>query len=440
MYKALDRHIRSKNLFDKRDQLLVALSGGVDSVVLIHLLTALEYKVVLAHCNFKLRGKDSEADEAFCLALAKRLNLPIHLKAFDTKAYANINKQSIQMAARELRYQWFDELLQENAYDYLLTAHHANDSVESIVLNFIRGTGISGLLGIDEKRNNLVRPLLAFKKAEIIEFAKAQKIKFRKDASNEEDKYKRNFVRLKLLPLIKTLNPAFDDVLLKNADLLADEKALANAFVEQKKKELLQLKNGNYFISIQQLLRETHYQAILGAVMYAFGFNRSQIEDMLKHLLQKGLSGKTFKNKKYQVNLFFDQIEIAALTGQKFKALVFNDLKALENSGLFKISKIGKVMKVDGNALLLDASQLVFPLHLRTKKTGDKFKPFGMDSFKLLSDFYKEQKLSPTEKQNTKILVNAASQIMWIVGHRSDERFRIPKQLKNILLIEYLGH
>ncbi|MEI6020453.1 MAG: tRNA lysidine(34) synthetase TilS [Bacteroidota bacterium] len=440
MLSQFEKHIRLKKLFSKNDHLLVAISGGVDSVILTRLLCALNYKVSLAHCNFNLRGNDSDADEAFCIALANELKVKIHVQHFNTKSYAKQNQLSIQMAARELRYSWFDELMQKHAYDYLLTAHHANDSVESILLNLIRGSGLNGLIGMEEKRNQLIRPLLPFQKLEIENFAKAEKIKFRKDGSNDEDKYKRNFVRLKLLPLIKQLNPSFDEVLLKNAALLANEKALANAFVEQKKKELLHVKETGFEIIVKQLLAESEYKTIIGAILHSFGFNSTHINALVRHLEQKGLSGKLFKSKSHQLYMSFDKIVISNLSNQNFQEMVFQNLEDLKASGIFEMIKTNKIKKIDCNTLMLDTAQLTFPLYLRGKKTGDKFKPFGMQGFKLLSDYFKEQKLNALQRQNTKLLVNAMGQIMWIVGYRSDERFRVSENSKSILLIKYLGN
>jgi len=435
----LEKHIQSQKLFSKNQSLLLAVSGGVDSVVLSHLLSQLNYKITLAHCNFKLRGKESEDDEKFCRDLAKKLNLKIHVHQFDIKSYSKKNKVSIQMAARDLRYAWFDQLIKEQHYNLLLTAHHADDSVETILLNLIRGSGLKGLAGMQAINGHVIRPLLNFSKKEIESYAEKHKIKFRKDSSNDEDKYKRNFVRLKLIPQIQKLNPAFNQTLLANAHYLAEDLNLLKTYIQIKRQALVIEKNNQYLINIQNLLKETNLQALTVHLLEHFGFNASQVEDLISTLNSKNFKGKLFATKAYIMHVGDKELMIIKNIQSIEIKHVYHSLQALKSSQLLKTQSIKKFALPHRNELLIESKHLIFPLTIRQRITGDKFKPFGMNGFKLLSDFYKEQKLNAVEKDNTKLLVNGNGDIIWVIGYRSDERYRVNEKSKNILKLTQLG-
>ncbi len=437
MLARFDKHIQTQKLFTKNQSLLLAVSGGIDSVVLAHLLTQLKYKIVLAHCNFNLRGKESDEDETFCRKLAKKLHVNIYVQSFDIKKYCKVNKVSIQMAARELRYAWFKELVEKNNYDFILTAHHLDDSVETILLNIIRGTGLKGLVGIQEKNNKIIRPLLAFKKSEIKAFAKLNKIEFRTDKTNADDKYKRNFVRLNLIPKIKQLNPIFDETLMRSALNMQHDQALLTEFVDFKKKSLIHETGKSIIIKIQQILEEKNCLAILKHLLQDYHFNNDQTEDVYVNIVNAGLKGKQIKSQSH--TLYISQKELVIITNTKSNIFhhVFENLDDLKKCSLFKLEVEAKFKIPKSDELIIDSNKLIFPMVLRNKNTGDKFKPFGMKGFKLLSDFFKEQKLNSLQKKEVKILVNGNGEIIWIINYRSDERYRVNEKASNLIKIKY---
>ena len=439
MITRLQQHISQQHLFTPRHRLLVALSGGVDSVVLCYALCELGYTPILAHCNFGLRGKDSDGDEIFCRQLAKTLGLTIHVKTFATKVYAAKHGLSIQMAARELRYTWFDDLLRSQGYDFLLTAHHANDSVESILLNLVRGTGSKGLLGIASTRKQIIRPLLHFQKSELLHYAKQGRLNFREDKSNAEDKYKRNLVRLKVMPLLKKINPDVEQAILKNANLLAQTEELADAYVAHKTESLCIYRGDTLVISVKALMAEKYSPQITGKLMHAYGFNSTHIQKLLQTLSSPATSGKSFRSKTHVCEISFGEILIRKIQHKTFVALKFGNVAELCECAKFRITHVKAIKKLEPTDLVLNTDVLTFPLTLRPVKKGDRFKPFGMKGFKLLSDFFREQKVSVLQRKEAQVLCDGNGQIIWVCGYRSDERFRITEAPAKMIKLTYLG-
>jgi len=436
--KAFADHINREKLFDPDSRLLLAVSGGIDSVVLAHLLKKCGYPFSLAHCNFGLRKKDSDHDEEFCRQLAQQLGVEIYVKSFDVNAYRKKKKLSVQMAARELRYLWFKDLIIKKKFDYLLTAHHGNDMIETALINFLRGTGINGLKGIPEKAGQIVRPLLTFTKEQILAYATENKISFRLDKSNNEDKYERNFLRLNIVPAFKKLHPGFEKTALENISNFREEAGIVNDFIIGRIENLVTVKGDMLYLDTKSLLKEKYRKTILHAFLYPLGFNSTQAANIDKNISQEGLAGKLFESPSHTLTIDRNRLVIRVNASESFQPLNISSLAALKKCPLLKVQQALKFEIPGKKELILDPRSLAFPLQIRTKKTGDRFSPFGMKGFKLLSDFLKEQKLNNFEKESCKLLVNGNGEIIWVMGYRNDERYKVDPKAPGLLKLSYL--
>jgi len=432
VFKDFESHIQRNNLFDKNQQLLLAISGGLDSTVLAYLLNSAGYKLSLAHCNFQLRGKDSDEDEKFCIALAKKLKVPIFCKKFDTKEYCKQTGLNVQLAARKMRYEWFQELVTENNWDYLLTAHHANDVVETVFINLLRGTGIAGLKGIPEKNGIVVRPLLTFTKEQLLQFAKAKKIKFRVDKTNLDDKYERNFIRNNIVPLLKKINPQLEETFIRNSFHLQQEAGIVKEFLSNKSVEYATQTHDALFINKTRLKHERYIESILHYLISGFGFNGHQQKNILRAIQTPNTVGKVFISATHQLVIDRSDLVIKEITTpeQELRVNSFSELKKL---AFIKTAPLKKFVPPQQKELVLSASKLVFPLVFRGKRTGDRFRPFGMKGSKLLSDYMKEQKMNAFDKENCTLMVNGNGEIVWILGHRSDDRYKVSAKDADLL-------
>lgn len=438
MLKQFESNIVKKQLFSKTDKLIVALSGGVDSVVLVYLLQKLNYDFILAHCNFKLRGKNSDLDELFCKGLAKKLKVPFYSVQFDTNLFAKRHKMSIQMAARELRYNWLNGICNDTKSGYILTAHHANDLIETIFINMLRGTGINGLKGIAEKNKNLVRPLLFATKHEIEEFAKQQNIQYRLDKSNLEDKYERNFLRLNTIPSLKRLNPRLENTFIENTSRWKEEAGIVNFYLYERWSKLVVNNNNKIFVKKQRLLSEPFLESLLNFGLNGLGFSSTQLKNIITNLTTNGLPGKLFTSNTHQLTIAPHELVIQNKEQLEVKPVIIQNLNELKKNRNLKFSELNSFHVPKSNSIILNPGKLIFPLTIRTVQKGDKFQPFGMKGFKLLSDFLKDLKLNTFEKKSCKLLLNGNNDIIWVIGLRSDNRYKVSENETNYYKFTWL--
>jgi len=446
-------YIKQQDLFQPKDKLLLAVSGGVDSVVLCELCRQAGYHFTIAHCNFQLRGAESERDENFVRALGKKYDVEILVKKFDTEKYAEENKLSIQVAARELRYAWFNELLSKMKNDFmpeapnspfrgpggmvLLTAHHANDNIETLLMNFFKGTGINGLHGILPKQGNIIRPLLFAKKEEISSFAKANELGFVEDSSNASDKYTRNYFRNQLIPGLQKVFPQVEDNLLNNIDRFREIEILYQQSVTLIKKKLPEQKGNEIRIPVLKLLKTKPLDTTVYEIIKDYGFTAHQVNDVVSLLNSdtgkfiRSVSHRILKNRNWLIITPNENTKAETIfIEEKDKQVEYQDGKL----SFEVMPTTNQKLQTTNQIAQLNASEIKFPLLLRKWKPGDYFYPLGMQKKKKLSRFFIDQKLSLTQKEKTWV-IEMDKKIIWVVGMRIDDRFKIKDSTKNILQI-----
>ncbi len=454
LFNRFINNVQNENLFQKKDLLIVAVSGGVDSIVLCELCYRAGFNFEIAHCNFQLRGEESERDEKFVKTIGERYNKKVFIKKFDTEIYCGEHKVSIQVGARELRYKWFDELLNEIAGDsthdaskptpasistYLLTAHHANDNIETLLMNFFKGTGIKGLRGILPKQGKIIRPLLFAKKEEIISFANENHLSFVEDSSNISDKYTRNFFRNQLIPSVQKIFPTVEDNLVDNIARFKDIQVLYNESIDLNKKKLMEYKGEEVHIPILKLLKTKAVHTVIYEILKDYNFTSHQVADVL-HLL-KSDSGKYISSPTHKIIRNRKWLILAAHNNPESSVIIINETdKAISfakgNLIFEKTETANHKINGDDCTALLDADAITFPLILRKWKQGDYFYPLGMMKKKKLSKFFIDQKMSLTDKENVWIL-ESNKKIIWIIKKRIDERFKIQASTKNAIKIQF---
>lgn len=429
--------VSENNLFSKTDKVLLAVSGGKDSVLMAHLFKLAGYNFGIAHCNFALRGDESLRDKNFVSALANELQVPFYFINFDTQTYAITHKVSIQMAARNLRYQFFEQVRQQYDYQKIAIAQHQNDAIETVLINLVRGTGIAGLHGISQNRGNIIRPLLCFTSDEVAQIVKQNNFTYVEDSSNASTKYMRNRIRLAIIPELKKLNPSLETTFKNNLNYFSQLEDFLNNEVEKTRNQLFVFHQNSISVSVNQL--KALQPLIIFELLKPFGFNRTTITDIIG-VLEKH-SGRQFSSTTHQLVLDREKIVIKPIpinpaTEIKIEA---SDSEVFFMDKRFTITVLNQNptnLKTNLNTLFVDADKLIYPLTLRTWQHGDVFIPFGMNGEKKVSDFFINQKLSIFQKAETPILVNGNGQIIWICGLRSDDRFKISAQTKKIITLE----
>ena len=420
--KKIAQYIDNERLFPINARIIVALSGGADSVALLRILHTLGYDCEAAHCNFHLRGTESDRDEMFVRKLCKTMRTPLHTIDFATEQYAIEKKISIEMAARELRYQWFAEIKEKTKADVIAVAHHQDDSVETVLLNLIRGTGINGLLGIRPKNGDIVRPLLCISRKEITDYLQNAGQEYMTDSTNLQDEYTRNKIRLNLLPLMQEINPLVKEHIIDTSNYLNDVNRIYNKGIEEGKQRVIE--KGN--IRIVPLLKEPSPEALLFEILYPLGFNAAQTKNILAML--EGQTGKQFISK--------DGWRVV-----KNRELLLIDKKEKQENPPFCLIKEEKeytkdfIIPHEKHIACFDTDKLIGEINLRKWQTGDIFIPFGMKGKKKVSDYLTDRKFSIIQKENQWVLC-CGDKIIWIVGERTDNRFRIDEKTKKVTVFK----
>lgn len=414
-------YIEKEDLFSPDHKILIALSGGADSVALLHILHAAGYHCEAAHCNFHLRGEESNRDEQFVRQLCQQSDILLHTIDFDTEKYATEKHISIEMAARELRYNWFEKTRAECQADVIAVAHHQDDSVETMLLNLIRGTGITGLLGIRPRNGAVVRPLLCLNREEIIRYLQSIGQDFVTDSTNLQDEYTRNKIRLTLLPLMQDINPSVKNNLIETSNYLNDVAIIYTKYIAEAKQNLLTTKG----IPISSLIKEAVPEAILFEILHPLGFNSTQIKDIF-HSLQ-GQSGKQFHSKEWRVIKDREFLLLERTHPEKKDTPPFQLVKEeREYTPDFLIPREKKTA-------CFDADKLNEEIYCRKWQTGDTFIPFGMKGKKKISDYMTDHKFSIIQKERQWVLC-CGERIAWLIGERPDNRFRIDETTKRVVI------
>jgi len=436
------KFVKEKKLFSKEQTILVAVSGGIDSMVLLQLLQQSGYKIAVAHCNFKLRGQESDDDAQFVHSFCLENKIVIHATEFETEKLSEQYQKSIQVTARELRYNFFQELCSRFHYDFIATAHQADDVAETILINLSRGGGMAAWHGIEVKRENIVRPILFAQKHEIEKYAKENKIQWRTDSSNQKEDYTRNFIRHQIIPILKKINPSVVQTLFHHAEIMTEAEKIILEQIE-KFRAVSVVSNGNKsIVPISDLLKATAPHTVLFYLLQPFGFNATHVVDIFNTLNHS--ESKTFHSDKFQLIKERDQLIIVPLEEKK-TSIYFEipttgtyaiadsqiSVELLENTA----DCYNSIVKNNNNAICyFETEKLEFPIVVRTWQYGDYFYPLGMHGKKLVSDFFTDEKMSQSEKQ-MQLLFLSNSEVMWLEGRRISEKFKVEKNSKSVLKI-----
>jgi len=438
MLQQLKAYIEKEKLFNiNQDHILVAVSGGADSMCLLYMLHKLDCKLSVAHCNFKLRGKESDEDEQLVKQVCLERGLTFHASSFDTATYATDHSISIQMAARELRYTWFQELVQEYKYSAIATAHHLNDNVETLLLNLTKGTGINGLVGIAPKNRDIVRPMLFASKQQLLDYINEHSIRFREDASNNSEKYERNYIRHTIIPALKTINPEVEQALGRSISNFRFAQQEVNKKIASYRSKLLNPMQGGFYIYIKQLNGYPFALDILYQLLYPFGFNTAQVTELFTK--QDVQSGKEFLSNSHRVIKDRDRLLIVE-KGNAEKLFSFIDKETTsikvgtQTIHFEEHAEVTDLKTEDKSIAYIDARKLEFPLVIRNWEPGDYFYPLGLGKKKKVARFLIDQKVSKPEKENVLVLVSG-KKICWVVGHRIDDRFKISSKSRILKIV-----
>lgn len=432
-----NRHLFDNKLVNQSDKVLLAVSGGRDSMLMLSLFIQSGFSVEIAHCNFNLRGDESDGDEQLVRKYANSNNIPIHVKHFDTKHYAEEHKVSIQVAARELRYVWFEELRSQQKCAVIAVAQHKNDHVETALLNLTRGTGIRGLGGIQKIRDYIIRPLLFLDAKDILQLVSNLGIPFRDDSSNFSTKYARNKIRLDIIPEFEKLNPEFIAVMNDNMDRFQESIAVLDDFVNELRRDIFIATKADTW-EIDKSCIANKKIGLLYLLFEPFHFTKSVLEDMYSSL--NGESGRIFESEEF-VLLIDRNVLLLKRKVQDIETIVIDDVRDSEyqwGSHKLKVSCSDDCTIVAMSQVAkIDLDNIIWPIKIRTWQEGDFFQPLGMKGKKKLSDLFIQRKVNVLAKSETPILVNGNGDIMWVVGFQLDDRYKITQKTKKVLKLEF---
>jgi len=435
------KFIQEENLINHTDHTLLAVSGGLDSVVMTELFHRAGFSFGIAHANFGLRGAESGRDELFVRNLAEKYKVKVFVKHFETAKFARSHKLSVQVAARQLRYEWFDELQIKYGYDQVATAHHLDDQVETFLINLTRGTGIAGLHGILPRQGKIIRPMMFTDRQQIEAYARENRLEYVEDSSNSSVKYTRNRIRHKVIPQLEKINPGFRQELTQTIGFIRDAEKIYNQTIEQKRREIFHENGDKIYIQSAQFYCLEPLTSWAYELLSPYGFNLSNIRDITG--LADAIPGKEVRSTTFRLVKDREYLIIAPLeeTGKEATFMVsMYDLKQKSirsplNLEFEILYEIPAEYADPGSTAYIDLDKLDFPLTIRKWQKGDFFYPLGMPQRKKLSDFFTDQKFSRIEKEK-KCLLCSGKKIVWIIGHRIDDRFKITAASERILKIK----
>jgi tRNA(Ile)-lysidine synthase len=434
-----NKYIEQQNLCRKGDRILVAVSGGIDSVVMLDLFLKSGFQLAVAHCNFQLRGKASDEDAFFVEKVGKKHALSVYVKKFKTKEYAATNKLSIQEAARDLRYEWFDKIVEQEKFDYVAIAQHLNDQVETFFINLLRGSGVKGLRGMPVQRNKIIRPLMFTDKTRIENYAKENKLFYREDESNKNDTYLRNKIRLKVLPELDKLAQNATEKIVKSMQNLNEAEIILSQLLDEKFDAIFYKKDG-YITALKSDIEKLQPSELwIYYLLKGFNFNRDVTNSLSLAIIEKQ-SGKSFYSASHEALINRDELIIRPLQESIQRTYQIHDKQTMIAEPInLKIMTIkysaGFEIDPSPDVAQLDKDKLHYPLLLRKWEQGDRFSPLGMKGSKLISDFLIDSKISNFEKDGIWLLVSSG-EIVWVVGFRISDRFKITPETKKILTLK----
>jgi len=439
MLKDFEKYLKQTCHCSPDKSFLLAVSGGIDSVVMVDLFNKSGLEFGFAHCNFHLRGDESDGDQAFVEKLALEMKVSCYVSHFETVSFAETHGISIQMAARELRYNWFTELKEKYQYDYIVVGHNMNDIVETVLLNFTRGSGIRGLSGIKPRQGSLVRPLLFASRDVIRNFAKENHLRWREDSSNAETKYIRNRIRHILIPELEKINPAFMTNAVDTIARLNQTEQLLNLAISNIRKQVWIELHDKVLIDIEKLIEFPSIETILYELLREFGCSQFLIRTILSSF--DSTPGKRFLTRTHCITRDRTYLVITKNTfPSDVEILIDLDTSLITNPVHLYLKTFdfnaGYTIPSESKYAVLDSDQIVFPMKLRRWKAGDSFQPLGLKGSKKISDFLINSKVSLPDKQNIWVL-ESAGKLVWVVNHRIDDRFKITSRTRHVLLIEY---
>jgi tRNA(Ile)-lysidine synthase len=450
MLHAFLTYINEQKLFEPSEKVLLTVSGGKDSMAMLDLFCGANrsdgrFQFAVAHCNFQLRGKDSDDDQIFVENLCKAKKVVFHTKTFETKTYAKKNKVSIEMAARTLRYEWFESIRQELNFDYIATAHHLNDSIETVLLNLTKGTGISGLKGISAKKGHIIRPMLFASRKEIDDYVTKKGLSWKEDSSNASNDYQRNLIRNEVVPLLKKINPNLDETFARNLERFHSLEADFRKNISHFKTTVMREENGIFFLKIAYIKQWQSANYYLEELLKEFGFNYFQSKEIFNSL--DGLSGKMFYSENFTLLKDREDLVISPpLLSEQTKSIIisleesnkemtFDYFDNIIKFTVLNIEEIDTNFERNSAILFADFDKITFPITLRKWREGDWFIPLGMNGKKKISDFLIDKKISLNRKKCIFLLTSQDATI-WIINHRSDNRFKLTPTTKKVLKVE----
>ncbi len=436
MLEQFEQFRQLKNIFKSSDNILLAVSGGIDSVVMLDIFTRLEYNIAVAHCNFQLRGKESDGDQAFVADLCRKAEQRLYTKKFKTAAYAGEKGISIQMAARDLRFEWLRKLRKEENYDLIATGHNLNDSIETILINLTRGTGINGLTGISPASGHIIRPLLFATRQMIRQYAEDNNISYREDSSNIQTRYTRNKIRHNVIPVLEQINPSVLFSISETSEFLKSAYLIYEQTIEEKRKEIIEYGDKSSSIRISELKKLHPLDTWVYELFKYYNFGKHQVSDIIR--LLDADTGKQLISANHILTRDRGRIIISPSATEEFIPLTIDSLAGLREIPLFETAEIrdAEDLHISGDPSIacLDAGLIDYPLTIRKWKEGDWFQPLGMKGRKKVSDFLIDMKIPLPEKDKTLVLA-MDEQIIWLIGRRIDNRFKVSESTSEVLRI-----